>query len=305
MKIGYPCLNLSIDDKGNKTFRLKSYSEERLIETVANNLNYLSDMLKFNVERRLLFFRVSSDIVPFASHPVCRFKWESHFKKEFLEIGNFIKEHGIRISTHPDQFTLINSLDETIYEKSVLELIYHAEILDSMELDTTAKIQIHVGGVYGDKEESIKRFTRRFKGLNEEIKRRLVIENDDRLYTLKDCLQIYSETGIPILFDVFHHELNNSGETIDTAFHLFSKTWDQNDGIPMVDYSSQEPDARRGSHAKIIDTESFKKFIYETGDFDFDVMLEIKDKEKSAIKAVEIASDDSRFKMALTEDAER
>lgn len=73
----------------------------------------------------------------------------------------------------------------------------------------------------------------------------------------------------------------------------------------MVDYSSQKPDARRGSHAKIIDTESFKKFIYETGDFDFDVMLEIKDKEKSAIKAVEIASDDSRFKMALTEDAER
>lgn len=298
MKIGYPCLNLSIN-KVNQTFRLKSYSNERLVDTVENNLSYLLDMLKFNVENKLLFFRISSDIVPFASHPVCRFNWGGYFKEKFLTIGKFIKRHGIRISMHPDQFTLINSLDENVYERSVAELLYHAKILDLMELDTTAKIQIHVGGGYGNKDESTTRFVRRFQELDNTIKRRLVIENDDRLYNLRDCSRIYIETSIPILFDAFHHELNNCEEVTAEAFHLFSRTWKEEDGLPMVDYSSQEFGARRGTHAMTIDTKHFEKFINDSSDFDFDLMLEIKNKESSALKAVEILSDDIRFKRTL------
>ncbi|HSE84489.1 MAG TPA: UV DNA damage repair endonuclease UvsE [Thermodesulfobacteriota bacterium] len=298
MKIGYPCLNLSIN-KANQTFRLKSYSGERLIETVENNLSYLLDMLKFNVENNLLFFRISSDIVPFASHPVCKFNWEDYFKEKFQAIGNFIQRQGIRISMHPDQFTLINSLDENVYERSVAELLYHAKILDLIGLDTTAKIQIHVGGVYGNKDESTTRFIRRFQGLDDRIKRRLVIENDDRLYNLKDCFRIHVETGIPILFDAFHHEINNSGEVTAEAFQLFSRTWKEKDGPPMVDYSSQESGARKGTHALTIDTIHFENFINDTMDFDFDLMLEIKDKEGSALKAVEIISNDIRFKRSL------
>ncbi|HEX3034579.1 MAG TPA: UV DNA damage repair endonuclease UvsE [Thermodesulfobacteriota bacterium] len=298
MKVGYPCLNLSIN-KVNQTFRLKSYSDKRLIETVENNLSYLLDMLKFNVENNLLFFRISSDLVPFASHPVCNFNWENHFKEKFQALGNFIKRYGIRISMHPDQFTLINSQDENVYERSVAELLYHTKILDLMELDLTAKIQIHVGGVYGNKDESITRFIRRFQVLDNTIKRRLVIENDDRLYNLRDCYRIHIETGVPILFDAFHHELNNSGEVPAEAFHLFSRTWKKEDGIPMVDYSSQEIDTRRGTHTLAIDTKHFEKFINDTKNFDFDLMLEIKNKESSALKAVEILSDDIRFMRAL------
>jgi UV DNA damage endonuclease len=298
MKIGYPCLNLSIN-KVNQTFRLNSYSDERLIETVENNLSYLLDMLRFNVENKLLFFRISSDIVPFASHPVCKFNWEDYFKEKFQNIGNFIQRYGIRISMHPDQFTLINSPDENVYERSVAELSYHAKILDLMELDTTAKIQIHVGGVYGNKDESAKRFIRRFQGLDDTVKRRLVIENDDRLYNLRDCFRIHAETGIPILFDAFHHELNKSREVTAEAFHLFSRTWKEEDGIPMVDYSSQEFGARKGTHALTIDTTHFENFINDTMDFDFDLMLEIKDKENSALKAVEILSNDIRLDRTL------
>jgi len=295
MKIGYPCINWTIGCKGDRTFRLKSYSEERLIKTVENNLDCLVKMLRFNYRNNILFFRITSDLVPFASHPICQFDWQEYFKTKFKEIGNLIKNYGIRISMHPDQFTLLNSLDNMVFENSLKELIYHSQVLDLMELDTSAKIQIHVGGVYGNKEKSIKRFEDRFEKLDEVIKRRLVIENDDKLYNLKNCLKINTETGVPVLFDVFHHEVNNSGETIKEAFKLFTKTWKEKDGIPMVDYSSHRIDDLKRKHAESINLKHFKDFLEETKTFDFDVMLEIKDKEKSAIKAIKTASNDKRF----------
>jgi len=295
MKIGYPCINLTVGCVSSKTFRLGSYSENRLIDAVENNLNCLQKILSFNVEKEMLFFRISSEIVPFASHPVCKFKWEKRFKEVFHNIGSFIKVNNIRISMHPDQFTLINSIDEMVYNRSIEELKYHVKILDLLGLDTSAKVQIHVGGVYNDKRESIKRFVRRYKRLSKRIKRRLVIENDDRLYNLEDCLSIHEEAGIPILFDVFHHAIYNSGESVPEALERFSKTWEKNDGIPMIDYSSQQVGERRGNHAKTIDIDDFKKFLIQTKGFDFDVMLEIKDKENSALKAVEAALADRRF----------
>ncbi|MCP8305211.1 MAG: UV DNA damage repair endonuclease UvsE [archaeon] len=296
MKIGYPCINRSIGCKSNKTFRLKSYSEERLIETVDKNLDCLVRILEFNIKHNILFFRITSDLVPFASHPICKFDWQEYFKGRFKEIGNLIESHNIRISMHPDQFVLINSLNNTVFENSLKELNYHVEVLDLMELDTSAKIQIHVGGIYGEKEKSIKRFIERFEKLDETIKRRLVIENDDRRYSLKDCLLLNAETGIPVLFDIFHHELNNSEEKISEAFRLFTKTWRKKDGIPMVDYSSQKKGELKGKHTESIDLEHFKNFLKLTEPFDFDIMLEIKDKEKSALKAMKVAlKDDDRF----------
>ena len=296
MKIGYPCINLRLDCKGGRTFRLKSYSEERLLQTVQNNLDCTLEMLRFNVKHRILFFRITSDLVPFASHPICQFGWQPFFQDTFREIGDFIKTHGIRISMHPDQFTLINSLDIGVFERSFEELRYHAQVLDLMGLDTSAKMQIHVGGAYGNREKSITRFIDRFALIDEGIKGRLVVENDGRIYRVEDCLRIHGETGTPVLFDVFHHEANNSGKTTRELLDLVSKTWKERDGIPMVDYSSQKSGERKGRHAESIDPKAFRKFLVETNPFDFDLMLEIKDKERSALKAIEIASHDPRFR---------
>jgi UV DNA damage endonuclease len=253
-------------------------------------------MLRFNVRHNLLFFRITSDLVPFASHPVCQFNWQENFREQFKMIGDFIKSNDIRISMHPDQFTLINTVDNRVWENSRRELVYHAQVLELMELNTSAKIQLHVGGVYGDKKASAKRFVERFQKLEDSVKRRLVLENDDRNYTLEDCLRVSGEIKIPVLFDVFHHELNSSGETIAEAFQLFSETWKEKDGIPMIDYSSQRKGGTRSGHAVSIDLTHFKKLLEETEPFDFDVMLEIKDKEKSALKAVKAASQDYRFR---------
>ena len=183
MKIGYVALNWTIGCNGAKTFRLKSYSHEKFIETATNNLECLLTMLKFNVKNDLLFFRITSRLIPFASHPVMDFDWKEYFKDNFKEISEFIHENNIRISMHPGQFVVINSKDPEVFERSLNELRYHSEVLDAFRLDSTAKMQVHVGGVYGDKEKSMERFIERYKSLDKNIKRRLVMENDEKSIT--------------------------------------------------------------------------------------------------------------------------
>ncbi len=295
MKIGYPCINLTIGCKADRTFRLKSFSEQRLIETVASNLDCLLAILRWNVERQILFFRITSDLVPFASHPVCRFDWQGHFRETFARIGEFVRAHQIRISMHPDPFTLINSVDDAIFDRSRRELLYHAQVLDAMRLDRTAKIQIHVGGVYGDRAGSIKRFTERFRRLDAAVRDRLVVENDEKSYSLHDCLIIHEGTGLPVLFDVFHHSILNRDEDLRMCLEQTDRTWRIEDGIPMVDYSTQAMNKPIGSHTLSIDIKDFQAFLTGSRPHDFDIMLEIKDKEASAKKAIAVARNDKRF----------
>jgi UV DNA damage endonuclease len=288
MKIGYPCINRGIGCTANSTFRLASYSEERLIKTVQNNLDCLTTILNYNVQEGFMFFRIGSDVIPFASHPVCTFDWAGHFRPQLKKIGRFIKKHNLRISMHPDQFVLINALKDDVVERSIRELEYHCSLLDAMGLDRTAKIQIHVGGLYGDKQAAIDRFVDRYKSLDPSLRRRLVIENDDRLFSLKDCLSVHKKTAVPIVFDVFHHQCLNEGETVKIGLERAGQTWRKSDGVPMVDYSSQQLGHRVGTHAQSIDLELFQKFLNQSNGLDFDIMLEIKDKEKSALKALEV-----------------
>ncbi len=295
MKIGYPCINYSVPCHGNRTFRLASYSEENIIRTVGGNLTCLRTMLEYNAAHDILFFRITSDLVPFASHPVCVFDWREYFASEFKAVGKFIRLHEMRISMHPDQFVLINALDPDIVQRSVHELEYHASVLDLMWLDTSAKIQIHIGGVYGNRSGSLERFVRNYGGLPRSVKRRLVIENDDRNFAVTDCIWVSDRTGIPVLFDIFHHELNGAGDPLDEVLSSVASRWKNHDGIPMVDYSSQEPGGRKGSHAARLDPHHFRAFLDRTRPFDFDVMLEIKEKERAAIKAREIGRNDERI----------
>jgi UV DNA damage endonuclease len=295
VKIGYPCINRSIGCTANRTFRLLSYSRERLEATVAGNLACLERILAFNRARGILFFRITSDLVPFATHPVMDMPWQERFRDRFREIGTIIRDSGTRISMHPDQFVLVNATSEDIAGRSIAELRYHTEVLDLMDLDSTAKIQIHVGGVYGNREGSLRRFVDRAGGLDEAILRRLVVENDDLRFPLADCLRIHEEAGIPVVLDVFHHELNNRGEPLSRAIASVAGTWKGTDGIPMVDYSSQERGKRKGTHATTLDPLLFRRFLLESRPHDLDIMLEIKDKEKSALSAIGIAGDDPRL----------
>jgi UV DNA damage endonuclease len=295
MRIGYPCINRSIGCTPSRTFRLASYSDERLKRTVQANLACLRSILDYNVRHGMLFLRISSDMVPFASHPVCTFPWKEYFSCEFGDLGEYIRKHRFRISMHPDQFVLLNTPAPAVLRRSIDELEYHSTILDLLGLDCTAKIQIHVGGVYGDKEAGMERFIRIYEGLDEPIRQRLVIENDERLYSAADCLALHHRTGIPVLFDLFHHAIFNKGEPVTEMIRTIPATWKSVDGSPMIDYSSQQPGRRAGAHAEHIDEEDFKNALALIRPVDPDIMLEIKDKEKSAAVAIGLAGDDPRL----------
>ncbi len=290
MKIGYPCVNETLPCSAARTFRLASYTPERLVETVTANLACLREILEWNVQHGLLFFRMGSDIVPFGSHEVNEFPWQTHFKSEFKAIGDFIKAHDMRISFHPDQFVVLNSPDPDIVRRSVNELIYQGSMLDLMELDSTAKLQIHAGGAYGDKGAALARWVETFHTLlPEAVKVRLVVENDDRLYSLRECLSLSDETGVPILFDNFHHECLNHGEPMREALRLAAATWHPTrDGVLMMDYSSQAPGERKGKHTDSLVPELFRGFLADLDGLDVDMMLEIKDKEASAVCGIGI-----------------
>ena len=151
MKIGYPCLCTSLCTPSH-IFRLANYTHEKCLEVTKQNLTCLQKILEYNIEHGFYFFRISSQTVPFASHPVCTIDWLKHFSAILRNMGQYIKDNDCRISMHPDQFCLINAKDENIIKRSIAELDYHCQLLDEMQLDASAKIQIHVGGVYGDKQ---------------------------------------------------------------------------------------------------------------------------------------------------------
>lgn len=295
MRIGYPCINLTLGCRSSRKFRLASYSDDRLAATISGNLSCLRKTLAWNLAHGILFFRISSDLIPFASHPACTLSWKERFSGELARAGRMISGEGIRISMHPDQFVVLNSPDERIVRRSIAELAYHADLLDLMGLDATAKIQIHVGGLYGNPPESIARFVTVYRTLDPSLRARLVIENDETRFTAADCLGIHAETGVPVLFDLFHHACHNRGEEIGEMLLMTGDTWGEQDGTPMVDYSSQEPGKRTGAHAGRIDMGDFWNFLAVSRPYDRDVMLEIKDKESSALAAITAAREDPRF----------
>lgn len=295
MRIGYPCINRSIGCRSERKFRLASYNEERFFSTVRSNLSCLKQILEWNLIHDIRFFRISSDIIPFASHPICTSPWKKHLSDELALIGDYISEAGIRISMHPDQFIILNSPVHKIVSRSIDELMYHVNLLDLMGLDSSAKIQLHVGGLYGNPQESSARFINVYNHLDPAISRHLVVENDEQRFNAADCLSIHEQTGIPVLFDVFHHSCRNNGEGIREMLQKTNNTWKNYDGIMMVDYSSQHPDKRKGGHAEHIDINDFRNFLEISYPCDMDIMLEIKDKEVSALAAISLVKSDPRF----------
>jgi len=302
MNYGYACINETLNSGPKKqrittnrsmikrTFKEKGikYASELALENVKD----LVKILAWNEEHNIKFYRMSSDIFPWLSE--YSFYDLPHYKeiKYWLRYaGDYATEKGHRLTFHPGPFCCLASPNFEVVEKTYTELNNHSRIFDMMGFEPSHynKINIHVGGTYGDKDKTAKRFIENFHragGLEENCKKRFTLENDDKasMWSTKDIYdKIYHETGIPIVFDYHHHRFCTGGLTEREALELAAATW-----VPWIRpvvhvseseaIESGDPKIRPQAHSDFI-----KKPVNNYG-LTHDIMLECKKKELALLK---------------------
>lgn len=250
--------------------RLTNATADRLRDVTAANLDALESILRWNIAHRITVFRLSSNTIPFGSHPVNEARWWEEFADRFAELGALMD--GMSISTHPGQYTVLGSAREEVVEASLAEVEYQALLLRSFGLDTSRKLVIHLSG-------TPERFVAATQRLSPDARERIVVENDER-FSLEDVLPL----GFPVVFDAFHHQLQPSLPELDVRGAVVEAraTWSSRQ---EVHFSTQDPGKRPGAHSRKLDPDAFAAFADAVGDLDLDCMLEVKDKERSALVA--------------------
>ena len=284
-------------DTDIKSCTLKNANEENLSMLIKHNLNALSNIIRYNEKNRIYLFRISSDIIPFGSSPVNTLHWESLFQPALEAIGSAIKKAGMRVSMHPGQYTVLNSKSADVVSRAVLDLEYHNSFLDSLGMDAGHKIILHIGGVYGDKRVAIMRFCENYRYLSDAVKKRLVIENDDVSYTIEDVLKAGTKLGLPVVYDNLHNAVNGADKTKSDAYWISqcAGTWKDGDGNQKIHYSQQDTNKKPGSHSGSIKIKKFLKFYEELNLCHPDIMLEVKDKNLSAVKCINCTAENGRI----------
>ena len=299
MSIGYACLTIGVPLTDFKSCMIKNATESKLLEIIDYNLNSLENIIQYNIKNNIKLFRISSDLIPFGSNPVNNIPWWNIYEYKLLNIGAMIRKSGMRVSMHPGQYTVLNSPNEEVVLKAIDDLNYHARVLDSFGVGEEHKIVLHIGGVYKDKEQAMNRFITNYDKLDIKVKRKLVIENDDKSYNVSDVLKLSKIINVPVIFDNLHNKLNPSAEEDDEFYWIeeCKKTWKEKDGYQKIHYSQQNPLKNPGSHSNTIIIDEFIDFYKNLNRKDIDIMLEVKDKNLSAVKCINCTSTDKNIKV--------
>ncbi|WP_280769206.1 UV DNA damage repair endonuclease UvsE [Salipaludibacillus daqingensis] len=290
--LGYACINTVIPTK-LKTCRLATYhkkGKEIIKQHTISNLKSVILALKWNIKNDILFFRISSDIVPLGSHQDMDWEWwlDSDVLDLTTEIKTLQENYQMRLSMHPGQYTVISSTREDVFKRSVKDLEYHDRLLN---LIGGTEMIIHGGGAYGDMDSAKNRFADRYLTLSSSIRKKLILENDDVTYQLHDVLEIHDKCGIPICFDIHHHHCNHGKETISLR-DLFDKVIDSwpSGTTPKVHISSGKEYLTDRRHHDYVFKEDFEKLLAIINGRNVDIMLEAKKKEQAVLKLTEEVS---------------
>lgn len=291
--LGYACINNSLasDDiivnRGlmKKTFQAKGI--EHASQIALQNVTALSKIIQWNIDHEIRLYRMSSDMFPWMSeYEFNDLPDIASIKAVLAKIGKLVKAHNQRLTFHPGPFNVLASPNPSVVEKTIKELRQHGEIMDMLDLPRTpsAKINIHIGGAYGNKEAAMERFIHNFRLLPDTARLRLTVENDDKanMFSVRDLMTVHNATGIPVVFDYLHHQFCTGELSEEEAFHLATSTWPKGI-IPIVHFSSakkqfEDPKAVEAAHADFIYTQvnCYGKVV--------DVMLEAKAKEAAVAK---------------------
>lgn len=282
IRLGYAGMNTLLPSP-SRTFRIADYAEPLMIAIAKSNLKATYEILQWNETKGIKVFRISSAVIPFGSHPVNGGTWHEMLKSLLSEIGSYSLDHGMRLSMHPGQYTILNSLREKVFSAALADLDYHASLLELMGLGCDTRIILHCGGGYGDKDRSMKRLEERFLSLPDRIKWRIAFENDEKVCGA-EILELCKQVGAPAVFDVFHHKVHQSLPEMSNReiIEAFAATWPKGER-QKIHYSDQHPKKRAGSHSDHVDVKRFIDFYDTVSDLELDIMVEVKDKEQSVL----------------------
>ena len=277
-----------VDEKGLQygQFLKGKYSKNQIESVWENNAIELFKIIKRCKSEGIYSFRVSSNLFPlYDSLNEDLIKNES-VKNLLKQIGEFAIDNKIRLTTHPDQFVVISSNNEDVIKKSIKMLEHHAWIFDQMMLPLNPYYSINIhGGTKGNSKILIDTINT----LNNNIKLRLTLENDERSYNIKDLYHVYEYTGIPIVFDTHHHTFNDAGLSTEDGLHLIKSTWGKYK--PLTHLSNTDPSLINGSFTERRKHSDYVHYIPEcqlksNNNNEIDIDFEFKMKNVAIFKAV-------------------
>jgi UV DNA damage endonuclease len=298
--LGYPCMNRTLRDREeplrcNRGMQKATFQERGpayAAELAAQNLRDLRAILEWNHEHGIDFYRVTSTLVP----------WNSQFDLADLDTydrlrnlaercGEYVREHGMRLTFHPDYWCRLASTSRDTVERSLRAVEYHADWLDLLGLERSPYfgINVHIGATYDDREATAQRFRDAVRELSPGARARLTVENDDEagLWGVADLVTAVSDrVGVPVVFDYHHHTFSDRGLSYREGFERAAATWDCR---PAVHYS--EPACLHGTDAK---PQAHAEYVARVPDWlhaSADVMVEAGAKERALLELRQQESD--------------
>ena len=303
VRLGYVALSKALDDVTTSStitytnYINKNYNTSKLLEITKNNLDSLYEIIKYNVKNNFHFYRLTSKLVPLATHDKVDFDYITPLLDEYKKIGKLINDNNIRVDTHPDQYAVLNSMDSKIVKNTVEILEYHYKIMDALGIKDKIII-LHVGSSACGKKASITRFINNFNKLPDHIKKCIAVENDDKVYNIKDVLELCHKINVPMVLDYHHFICNNEKEDINYYLKEIIDTWDGK--LPKMHFSSPKSKLKKEfrRHSDYINKECFIEFIniLKKQDKDIDIMLEAKAKDDAVSRLARYLKYETKYK---------
>ena len=299
MNLGYACINLTLSNNTPKITTNRSMVKKTFLN---KGLDYASELglanckdlikiLKWNINNKIKFFRLSSEFFPWASeYNLQDLKDYNQIKSVLLEAGLLAKNNNLRLTAHPGPFNVLVSPRESVVKNTINDLSMHGEMFDLLGLERSPynKINIHCNGVYGDKFLAMNRFCENYEKLPNSVQSRLTIENDDKssMYSVKDLMYIHEKIGIPIVFDYHHHKFCDGGMSEKEALKLAVSTWPKQI-TPVVHYSESKSYHESNSLIKPQAHSDYINKLPKLYGLDLDIMVEAKAKELSILPFID------------------
>ena len=301
IQLGLCCLNITLREQKPSVFMsrkmiMRTIQEKGidvLKEKILQNLDDLLKMIEWNENNGIKVFRLSSELFPHKTNPGIE-DYSYDFALEKLKAaGDLAKKYNQRLTFHPGQYNVLGTPKPDVLKKTIEDLTYHADVLDLMGMGNDSVMVIHGGGVYGEKEKTIDRWCENYEKLPENVKNRLVLENCERSFSIKDCITISQKVGVPIVFDTHHYECykllhpKEKFEPVDYYIGFILESWNKKNIKPKF-HVSEQGTGRCGHHSDFIETiPDYLLNIPDLYAIDIDIMIEAKMKELAIFKLYE------------------